>query len=273
VKEEAMKKLNTLSRLLITTMMLGVLVQVASFSYRLSAGADEAAAANPSELVLPESYKETTRFALLHAILETYGITLADRTAQWALDEVSSLKGGLDQIADRLSKLTGRDGQRMMRRLFAGAAFYRDRSWHGNIAYTIGGTVSFYDVWARYDEIGRTFYLAHELGHVLDAQDSPLHLLLGEVSQTFARDVAAYYDDQGGYHLGRTYPLHDPRDRPRHRSDSAAEDWAESFATVVVPTFEAGLRNIGDARQREVQRFMTLWAAHTFGEYQLQRRR
>jgi hypothetical protein len=118
----------------------------------------------------------------------------------------------------------------------------------------------------------RPFYLAHELGHVLDAQDSPLHLFLGEVSQTFAHHVAAYFDENGVYHLGRTYPLRDPRDTPRHRTDNAAEDWAESFASVVVPAFEAELRDIGEAREQQVQRFITLWAAYTFGEHRLERR-
>ena len=240
-----MNRLNTLSRLLITAVMLGALLQVASVSYNMSTEAASAATTNPIDLSLPARRNDAAHFALLHAIAETYGITVADRTAQWTLDEVSSLKGGLDQIADRLSELTRRDGQRVMKRLFAGVAFYRDREWRGNIAYTIGGTVSFYDVWTRYGQAGRAFYLAHELGHVLDAQDSPLHLLMGEVSQTFAQNVAAYSDENGVYHLGRTYPLRDPRDHPRHRTDSAAEDWAESFATVVVPEFEAELRDIG----------------------------
>jgi hypothetical protein len=246
--------------------MLSVLAQVASFTYQVSAETAGAATVRPIDLARPE------RHALMHAAAEQYGITMADRTAQWQLDEVSSLKSGLDQIADRLSELTGRDGRRVMKRLFKGTALYRDRQWRGKIAYTIGGTVSFYDVWARYDEVGRTFYLAHELGHVLDAQSSPLHLLLGEVSEAFARDVAAYIDETGVYQLGRTYLLRDPRDRPRHRTDSAAEDWAESFATVVVPAFEAELRDIGEAREQEVRRFITLWAAHTFGEHKLLRR-
>ena len=216
----------------------------------------------PIDLAAPERRNDAARFALIHAIAEQYGITVADRTAQWQLDEVSSLKSGLDQIADRLSELTGRDGRRVMKGLLAGVAFYRDRNWRGNIAYTIGGTVSFYDVWARYDTTGRAFYLAHELGHVLDAHESPLHLLMGEVSQAFARNVDAYSTEHGVYHLGRTYPLRDPRDRPRHRTDSAAEDWAESFATVVVPAFEAELRDIGPAREQEVRRFIRQWAAH-----------
>lgn len=261
-----------LSRLLITALMLGILTQGSSFTYRVSADTANATTANPIDLTLPARPNEAARFALMHAIAEQYGITVADRTAEWQLDEVSSLKSGLDQIADRLSELTRRNGRRVMKRLFAGTAFYRDRYWRGNIAYTIGGTVSVYDVWARYDQLGRTFYLAHELGHVLDAEDSPLHWFMGEVSQTFAHEVAAYFDENGVYQLGRTYPLRDPRDRPRHRSDNAAEDWAESFATVVVPAFEVELRDIGEAREQEVRRFIKLWAAHTFGEPRLERR-
>ena len=234
--------------------------------------ATETATIRPIELDLFERREEAARFTRMQAMSEQYGITVADRTAQWSLGEVRSIQSGLDRIADRLSELTGHDGRQVTKRLFAGVAFYRDRNWRGNIAYTIGGTVSFYDAWARYDETGRTFYLAHELGHVLDALDAPLHLYMGEVSQTFARDVDAYNDEQGAYHLGRTYPLRDPRDRPRHRTDNAAEDWAESFATVVVPAFEAELRDIGETRKQEVRRFLTLWAAHTLGGTQLQRR-
>jgi hypothetical protein len=267
-----MSRLSRLSRLLITAVMLGALAQAAALTYRLSAEAAGAAAAGPIDLALPDRRDEAARFALLRAISDAYGITVADRTADWQLDEVSSLKSGLDQIARRLSELTGRDGQRLMRRLFAGVAIYRDRYWRGNIAYAIGGTLSVYDVWTRYDQAGRTFYLAHELGHVLDAEDSPLHLFLGEVSQTFAHNVAAYYDEHGVYQLGRTFPLHDPHNQPRHRSDNAAEDWAESFATVVVPAFEGELRDIGAVREREVRRLITQWAAYIFGEHTLERR-
>ncbi len=261
---------NTLLRLIITAMLLGALAQAAAFSYHLSAGMAEAAAVNPIDLTPPQLRDETARLALMQTIAETYGITVADRAAQWTLDEVSSLKSGLDQIAGHLSKLARRTGPRMMRGLFKGVAFYRDHDWRGNIAYTIGGTVTFYDVWTRYDTVGRTFYLAHELGHVLDAQDSPLHLLLGDVSQIFAQNVDAYQDEAGVYHLGGAFPLHD---RLRHRTDSAAEDWAESFATIVVPEFEADLRDIGKAREQEVKRLIILWTTHTFSDQQLQQRR
>lgn len=261
-----MSRLSKMSRLLVAAVALGALTQTASLTYYLSVESADAAMIVPVDLTVPERRNEAARFVLIHAIAEQYGITVADRTAQWQLDEVSSLKSSLDQITNRLSELTGRDARRLMTDLFGGVAFYRDCNWRGSIAYTIGGTVSFYDAWARYDTTGRAFYLAHELGHVLDARDSPLHLLLGEVSQVFARNVDAYSDEDGIYHLGRTYPLRDPRDRPRHRTESAAEDWAESFATVVVPAFEAELRNIGAAREREVQRLIRQWAAHTFKE-------
>ena len=161
-----MSRLSKMSRLLVAAVALGALMQTASLTYYLSVESADAAMIAPIDLTVPERRNEAARFVLIHAIAEQYGITVADRTAHWQLDEVSSLKSGLDQIADRLSQLTGRDGQRMMKRLFSGIAFYRDRYWGGKIAYTIGGTVSFYDVWARYDKVGRAFYLAHELGHV-----------------------------------------------------------------------------------------------------------
>jgi hypothetical protein len=251
-----MHMLRTIRTFLMTALAVGALASTATLAYQASAPAADSTemAISPGVRDVDAARLETTR-----TIAAVYGITVADRTAQWQLDEVLSLKSGLDRIADRMSQLTGRKGRRVMRQLFNGTTFYRDRYWRGNIAYTIGGTVSFYDVWTTCDNTGRAFYLAHELGHVLDAEDSPLHLLLGEVSQTFARDVAAYTDELGGYHLGRTYPLHDPRDQPRHRSDNAAEDWAESFATVVVPAFESDLRDIGEVREQEVQHLIGLW--------------
>lgn len=251
-----MNTLKTITTLLIMALALGVLASTSAIAYQVSA-----APVDQAEMAIDaNAYDDAAaRLETSRAITAVYGITVADRTASWKLDEVRSLKSGLDRIADRVSQITGRNGRRVMRQLFHGVTFYRDRFWRGNIAYTIGGTVIFYDVWTTYDNTGRAFYLAHELGHVLDAEDSPLHLLLGEVSQTFAHNVAAYTDELGGYHLGLAYPLHDPRDQPRHRSDNAAEDWAESFATVAVPTFESDLRDIGVVREQEVQRLIGLW--------------
>lgn len=137
---------------------------------------------------------------------------------------------------------------------------YRDQA-SDRIAYTIAGAVYVYDLWARYDQTGRTFYLAHEIGHLLDTRTSPLHLLMGEVSGEFAQKVGAFVDEQGRYQLGKSFPHYDSPDSIRHRSDSASEDWAESFATVVLPSFEASLRDIGNARDSEVRDHLCQWDA------------
>jgi hypothetical protein len=39
-----------------------------------------------------------------------------------------------------------------------------------------------------------------------------------------------------------------------------------------MPEFEANLRDIGEAREQEVERLITLWTTHTFGDHKLQRR-
>jgi hypothetical protein len=225
------------------------------------------ASSSPAAAAAREYEDEAGRLALTRQIADQYGITLADRTAEWTPDEVISVKAALDEIADRFSTIAGRDVQRIVKDLFQGTAFYRDRRYHDNIAYAIGGTVSFYDGWAEYGEAGRAFYLAHELGHVLDARTSPLQLIMGEVSDVFAHHVGAYVDGQGAYQLGRFFPMPGSPDRLRHRSDSAAEDWAESFATVLVPEFEADQRDIGLMRRGEVGRILLLWVKHASAEF------
>jgi hypothetical protein len=219
-----------------------------------------AAAAVATAPIVAEPYEpDDQRIALIQQINDQYGLTLADRTAEWTLGEVMSVKAALDEIADRLAEIAYRDVPHILKGLLENTALYRDRAYNGNIAYAVGGTVSVYDKWAEYDETGRAFYLAHELGHVLDVHGSPLQLILGEVSSVFAHNVGAYVDADGVYHLGRYFPLQRTPDRIRHRSDSSAEDWAESFATVVVPEFEARWRNIGALRNSEVRRIIGLW--------------
>lgn len=133
-----MSRLSKMSRLLVAAVALGALTQTASLTYYLSVESADAAMIVPIDLTVPERRNEAARFVLIHAIAEQYGITVADRTAQWQLDEVSSLKSSLDQITNRLSELTGRDARRLMTDLFGGVAFYRDCNWRGSIAYTIG---------------------------------------------------------------------------------------------------------------------------------------
>ena len=196
---------------------------------------------------------------MLH-IFEQYGIAVADRTAQWSVDEVASVQQSLASITARLSAITGRDAATTTKFLLQGAVFYRDNTSPDCIAYTLAGEVSVYDLWATYDQTGRTFYLAHEMGHLLDTRTSFQHLFMGEESDEFARMVGAYTDERGRYQLGGNFPRHGSSHDIRHRSDSAAEDWAESFATVMAPEFESNLRDIGVARQAEVKRHLGKWS-------------
>lgn len=197
--------------------------------------------------------REDERLALIKQIEDRYGITLADRTAVWTLDEVISVKAVLATIADRFAEIADRDVTPIVKAVFQDTALYRDQQYQHNIAYTVGGTVSVYDPWSHYVDSGRAFYVAHELGHVLDARLTPLQLFMGEVSTTFARNVGAYVNDAGVYQLGSNFPKPPTANRIRHRSDSAAEDWAESFATVIVPEFEADARDIGLMRRGAVR--------------------
>ena len=200
------------------------------------------------------------RQVIMLRIFDQYGIVVADRTAQWSVDEVASVQQALASIAARFSAIAGRDAAPTMKFLLQSAVFYRDNTSSDRIAYTLAGEVSVYNLWTTYDQTGRTFYLAHEIGHLLDTRTSFLHLFMGEESDEFARAVGAFTDECGRYQLSPNFPHHDsPRDI-RHRSDSAAEDWAESFATVMMPEFESNLRDIGIVRQAEVKRHLADWS-------------
>jgi hypothetical protein len=192
-------------------------------------------------------------------IRQLYGMVVADRAGRWTEAELISLKASLDAVAAKYTAIIQRDATPVLKRLLQGTVIYREGA-TDRIAYTLSGVVYVYDLWTTYDQTGRTFYLAHEIGHLLDTRTSLFHWFMGEVSTDFARNVGAYTDARGVYHLGDQFP------RPatgviRHRSDSATEDWPESFATVLVPEFEANLRDIGAARQAEVKRYLSEWSA------------
>ena len=217
------------------------------------------ASAQASSFPQMDHATEASRRRLQEDILARYGIIVANRTAEWSMDELASVQAGLDSIAAEFSAIAGHDATSALKELLQGAVFYRDRG-SDRIAYTIGGVVYVYDYWTTFDETGRAFYLAHEIGHLLDTRSSLLHLFMGEVSDEFARAVGAYNDEKNHYQLGQNFPHHDTPGSIRHRSDSASEDWAESFATVVVPKFESNLRDIGDARQSQVCQRLYQWS-------------
>lgn len=199
------------------------------------------------------------QWAAKSVIFERYGISVSDRTARWSLDELRSLLYGLNTMARRFSRVVRHDVTPQFKGLFAGTVFYRDSIAERTIAYTIAGSVSFYDAWTEYDAAGRTFYLAHEMGHLLDTRTSLLHLFMGEVSGEFAAEVGAG-SANGTYDLGDDFPRAGPDHQVRHRDDGATEDWAESFATVMEPEFEDNLRDIGTARTTSIYRHIDHWA-------------
>jgi hypothetical protein len=189
---------------------------------------------------------------------QRYGVVMVDRAGHWTEAELTSVRASLDAMAAEYSAIVQQDAAPTLKRLLQDTVFYREGA-TDRIAYTLSGVVYVYDLWTTYDQAGRTFYLAHEIGHLLDTRTSLFHWFMGEVSTDFARNVGAYTDARGVYHLGDKFP------RPatgiiRHRADGATEDWPESLATVLVPEFEANLRDIGAARQAEVKRFLREWA-------------
>jgi hypothetical protein len=206
-----------------------------------------------------------------NVIFERYGISVSDRTARWSLAELRSVLYSLNTLTRRFSRAVRHDVTPQFKDLFAGAVFYRDSIAERTIAYTIAGSVSFYDAWTEYDNTGRTFYLAHEMGHLLDTCTSLLHLFMGEVSGEFAAEVGAGVV-YGAYDLGHEFPRDKPGSPVRHRDDGPTEDWAESFATVMEPEFEDDLRDIGAARTASVNRHVRHWVNEDLADTALEGR-
>jgi hypothetical protein len=211
------------------------------------------------------------QWAAKGVIYERFGISLSDRTARWSLGELESILYGLNTMTRRFSQVVHHDVTPQFKQLFGGSVFYRDSIPARTIAYTIAGSVSFYDAWTDYDDTGRAFYLAHEMGHLLDTRTSLLHLFMGEVSGDFAAEVGAR-TVSGAYDLGAGFPRAGPDGRVRHRDDGATEDWAESFATVMEPEFEDDVRDIGAARRASVTRHVRQWVTEDVVDTELENR-
>ncbi len=216
---------------------------------------------------VPVAVSQPQPFArdLAHQIQRTYGIVLVDRGAHWTANEAHIIWRALERLASRIKVVFGVPGESTLKALLDGSVFYRDGGTGDKIAYTIAGTVSFYDVWAGYDDAHRMFYLYHEMGHLLDTRGSLMNLFMGEISGTFSGRVGSYVDDRGQYQLGVDFPQ--AANQPiRHRTDSASEDWAETFASVVMPEFENDLRDVGAPRVTEVVNQFSNWLAQQHRE-------
>ena len=226
---------------------------------------------HPTRRLIACGSAELMKWLAKNVIFERYGVSVSDRTARWSLPELRSLLCGLNTMAWRFSRVVRRDATHQFKTLFAGTVFYRDSITERTIAYTIAGSVSFYDAWAEYDTPGRTFYLAHEMGHLLDTRTSLLHLFMGEVSGEFSAEVGAGVVG-GVYDLGAEFPRSKPDSPVRHRADGPTEDWAESFATVMEPEFEDDLRDIGAARTASVNRHIRQWVNEDLADTELEGR-
>jgi hypothetical protein len=211
---------------------------------------------------VPVAVSQPQPFArdLAHQIQRTYGIVLVDRGAHWTANEAHTIWRALERLAYRIKVVFGVPGESTLKALLDGSVFYRDGGTGDKIAYTIAGTVSFYDVWAGYDDAHRMFYLYHEMGHLLDTRGSLMNLFMGEISGTFSGRVGSYVDNRGQYQLGAEFPQSTTQPI-RHRTDSASEDWAETFASVLMPEFENELRDVGAPRQMEVVNQFSNWLA------------
>jgi hypothetical protein len=218
---------------------------------------------------VPVAVSQPQPFArdLAHQIERTYGIVLVDRSGHWTAGEAYTIWRALERLAYRIKLVFNVPGESSLKALLEGSVFYRDGGLGDQIAYTIAGTVSFYDVWAGYDDAQRMFYLYHEMGHLLDAHGSLMNLFMGEVSGQFSGHVGGYVDDRGQYQLGVNFPKPATPNQPiRHRTDSASEDWAETFASVLMPEFENELRDVGTPRLMEVVNQFSTWLAQQHHE-------
>ena len=232
--------------------LINVVAAIAALAALVSGACGPVAASRPNAEVAVVA-------ARIHKL---FGVVLADRAGRWARDEAETVFRVLNQLAAWIEGNFGQSGEPLVKALMDGVVFYRDGDNPDNIAYTVAGTVSFYNLWASYGEARRAFYLYHEIGHLLDAHGSPQNLIMGQISGQFSAQLGAYTDSTGQYHLGDRFPQPDRPDQPiRHRTDNASEDWAETFASVLMPEFESDQRNIGDARAYEARHQFVGWLA------------
>ncbi len=210
---------------------------------------------------------DTACIALVAKIKSLYGIDLVDRTEIWTWATADSIFTGLAEIAQKFTSIAGlNDATSQMKDLFQGATFYRDKEVKLNgesvLALTSAGSVSFSDLWAGLPEIGRRFYMAHEMGHLWDSRDTLFHVF-GGMSSDLPGAVGSYWDYSDLLHP--KYQLGDdfPQFPGRHRDDNEAEDWAESFASVTIPEYDN--RNIGNKREIYVRAQISLWVKGFYG--------
>jgi RHS repeat-associated protein len=195
------------------------------------------------------------------ADIETqFGIKLVDGTAIWLTNTAQSILDGLQEMLKQFQAINAKATTDDIKALFGGSTFYRDKDAGGNYAVAVAGTVKFSNAWAGLGQTKRQFYMVHEMGHLWDSRYQFLHWFNNDISQGFAREVGAK-----GYNcflgLCKYDPGTDISPSVDHRRDSASEDWAESFASVMIPAMG---RSIGPKRTQYVEDEVNQWVTSTF---------
>jgi RHS repeat-associated protein len=198
------------------------------------------------------------------ADIETqFGIKLVDGTAVWLVDTAQSIFDGLQEILSQFQTINANATEADIKALFGGTTFYRDKASSLGLRYaeSIAGNVRFFDLWAGESSVSRQFYMAHEMGHLWDSRYQLFHWFYNDKSQDFAGKVGAE-----GYNCVLGLCTYNPgADLPRtnvdHRRDSACEDWADSFASAMIPAMG---RTIGANRTQYVEDKVNEWVNSKF---------
>ncbi len=196
---------------------------------------------------------------LVEQIKKSYGISLVDGTATWVINTAQSILDGLNEMLTQFQAINAKATTDDIKALFGGATFYRDKDVNGNIAETNIGNVWFSDLWENESSTARQFYMVHEMGHLWDSRYSLFHWFFDGISPKFEEEVDAKTECR--FLAGCVYnPGSDLPPGP-HRRDSASEDWAESFASVMIPNYN---RSIGPKRIQFVEDKVNEWVNSTF---------
>jgi RHS repeat-associated protein len=196
---------------------------------------------------------------LVKQIQKNYGIDLVDGTGIWIVNTAQSILDGLDEMFAQFQAINAKATKDDVRALFEGATFYRDKDVDGNLAEASGGNVRFSDLWEKEGSTARQFYMAHEMGHLWDSRYSLFHWYFNGISPKFELEVGA--TTECGFLSGCTYKPGAELPRGDHRRDSSVEDWAESFASVMIPKYH---RSIGSKRTQFVEDKVNEWVNSSF---------
>jgi hypothetical protein len=218
--------------LLVVVLTLGQIASGVNAAWTALMGGDELALCG---------YNDSDCTAAVGDLYYTYGIRV---TGAWEAWELDFAREAAREMAFRFGEGDLERGQAMLRRIFrqANAVLRRvDRSYTfagEDQAFAYGTSVQIPKHWLmEYDLDIRKFMVAHELGHVLDAEGAALGGALGgrwSTAMVAAIDAKTHCwlvslcAQTGGYDTGPEAPV------TEYSARSPNEDWANSFAAWVL---------------------------------------